>query len=60
MKTVAARGPYRGVLEILYFNWRFYAATAAAAAIALAALPSLPPLARLAVILAVVHVASRA
>jgi len=38
----ATRGPYQGVLQILRFNWRFYAGTLALAAGGLLALPYLP------------------
>src|SRR5258708_29539479 len=38
----ASRGSYQGVLQILQFNWRFYASTLVVAGGGLLALPYLP------------------
>jgi SAM-dependent methyltransferase len=42
MSTIPMRRPWQGVLQILRFNWRFYAVTAGCVALALLALPFLP------------------
>lgn len=51
MNTVSLRQPYQGVLQILEFNWRFYAITVACAAVTLCAVPFLAPLLRAAILL---------
>ena len=53
MNATAVRQPCQGVLQILYFNWRSYLATAAVVAAALLAAPLLPRLWRLGVLLGV-------
>ena len=40
--SVAVRGPYQGVLQILKFNWRFYTGTLAVVGGGLLAFPRLP------------------
>jgi hypothetical protein len=47
------RGPWQGVAQILYFNWRMYLATAVAAGAALGAWPLLPVASRGFVLIAV-------
>ena len=42
MSTIPMRGPWQGVVQILQFNWRFYAVTVSCVALALLALPFLP------------------
>lgn len=54
MNTLPVRQPYQGVLQILDFNWRFYAITAACAIAALCAAPFLQPIPRAAVLLGTV------
>jgi SAM-dependent methyltransferase len=48
--AVAARGRYQGVLQILHFNWRMYAATAGGLMAAALAWPVLPVAGRAALI----------
>jgi SAM-dependent methyltransferase len=52
MNTIPSRRPYQGVIQILRFNWRFYAATVVIVSVAFLALPFLSSPARRLVLLA--------
>jgi len=52
MNGVGARGRYRGVMQILHFNWRMYLATAAGVGAGAMAWPLLPEACRAALVIA--------